>query len=69
MQPKLKKQKGAVAIKVAVMLVMLLSLAALAIDIGNLMVARNELQNAADAAALAAEPCIYPRAECGNATA
>ncbi|WP_439684662.1 pilus assembly protein TadG-related protein [Cupriavidus oxalaticus] len=69
MQPKLKKQKGAVAIKMAVMLVMLLSFAALAIDIGNLMVARNELQNAADAAALAAAPCIYPRAECGNATA
>ncbi len=69
MQPKLKKQKGAVAIKTAVMLMMLLSLAALAIDIGNLMVARNELQNAADAAALAAAPCIYPRTECGNATA
>ncbi|WP_439671348.1 Flp pilus-assembly TadG-like N-terminal domain-containing protein [Cupriavidus necator] len=61
-----QKQKGAVAILVAVMLTMLLSFAALALDVGNLMVSRNELQNAADAAALAAAPCLYRRAECGN---
>jgi Flp pilus assembly protein TadG len=63
-----KKQKGAVAVFVAAAMVMLLSFAALALDIGNLMVAKNELQNAADAAALAAAPCLYPRAVCGNAT-
>jgi hypothetical protein len=43
-----------VLIYVAVALVMLLAFAALAIDIGYAMVARNELQNVADGAALAA---------------
>lgn len=61
-----RKQKGAVAVTVAVFLVFLLGTAALAIDIGNLMVARNELQNAADAAALAGAGCLKPRTECSN---
>lgn len=61
-----KKQQGAVAVLVAVMMTMLLSFAALALDVGNMMVSRNELQNAADAAALAGAPCLYRRAECGN---
>lgn len=61
-----KKQKGATAVTVGAMMLMLLSFAALALDIGNVMVAKNELQNAADAAALAAAPCLYPRAQCGN---
>ncbi|NLP61722.1 pilus assembly protein TadG-related protein [Paraburkholderia sacchari] len=63
------KQKGAVAVTVAVFMVFLLGTAALAIDIGNLMVARNELQNAADAAALAGAGCLKPRSECGNTSA
>ncbi|WP_233862519.1 TadG family pilus assembly protein [Paraburkholderia adhaesiva] len=63
------KQKGAVAVTVALSMVAMLSFAALAIDIGNLMVARNELQNAADAAALAGAGCLKPRSECGNSTA
>lgn len=63
------KQRGTVAITVAMSMVLLLGSGALAIDIGNLMVARNELQNAADAAALAGAGCLKPRAECGNATA
>lgn len=48
------------------MLTILLGFGALAIDVGYLFVVRNELQNAADAAALAGAPCIYPRAQCGN---
>lgn len=45
--------RGAVAVIVAIMLVVLLSFAALALDISNAMIARNELQNVADASALA----------------
>ena len=63
-----KKQEGAVAIMVALMLVFLLGIAALAIDIGNLMVARNEAQNAADATALAAAGCLYQHTKCNNMT-
>lgn len=48
------RQSGNVLIMVAVSLVMLLAFTALAIDIGYAMVARNELQNVADGAALAA---------------
>lgn len=63
------KESGVMVISTALTLTALIGLAALAIDISNLMIARNELQNAADAAALAAAPCLYPRAACGNSTA
>ncbi|KDB05819.1 Protein of unknown function DUF2134, membrane [Burkholderia sp. lig30] len=66
---RLRAQKGAVAVTVAVALTMLLGVAAVAIDLGYLYIVRNELQNAADAAALAGVPCLYPRAQCGNQTA
>lgn len=52
-QPAGKSEQGAVAVIVAIVIVVLFSFAALALDIGNAMVARNELQNVADAAALA----------------
>ncbi|MEM5297391.1 pilus assembly protein TadG-related protein [Burkholderia sp. JPY481] len=68
----MKKQKGAVAIMVALLLLTLLSFAALAIDIGNLMVARTQAQTAADAAALAGAQCLYTQASnasCNNASA
>ena len=45
--------RGAVAVMVAIVLVVLLSFGALALDISNAMIARNELQNVADVAALA----------------
>ncbi|WP_081771532.1 pilus assembly protein TadG-related protein [Paraburkholderia nodosa] len=48
-----RREKGTVAIQVAVFLTMLLFAAAIAIDIGRWVVVRHELQNAADAAALA----------------
>lgn len=45
--------QGAVAVTTAIFLVVLLAVAAAAIDIGHALVARNELQTTADAAALA----------------
>ena len=51
---KLANQRGAAAIIVAVSMIALLGFAAIAVDTGYLMVAKNELQNVADAAALAA---------------
>ncbi|MCK4621471.1 MAG: hypothetical protein KAT62_04565 [Desulfuromonadales bacterium] len=47
-------QRGAVAVTVALLMIMLVGFAALAIDVGYVYVTRNELQNVADAAALAA---------------
>ena len=64
-----KKQQGAIAITVAVCMVMLLGFAGLAIDVGNVLVARNELQNAADAAAMAGAGCLIRRTACANTTA
>ncbi len=64
-----KKAKGSVAVITAITMVALLGLGAMAIDIGNLMVARSELQNAADAAAMAGAGCLYRRTECANTTA
>ena len=48
-----RNERGAVAATVALFLVVLLAMGAAAIDVGHSMVARNELQNASDAAALA----------------
>lgn len=48
-----ERQRGAVTVLVAVMLTVLMGFCALAIDIAYALVVRNELQNAADAAALA----------------
>ena len=49
----LTNQKGIAAIMVALVITVLLGMAALAIDIGYRNVAQNEIQNIADAAALA----------------
>jgi hypothetical protein len=51
---RLNDRKGTVSVVVALLLVMLIGFAALALDVGYMMVKRNELQNIADAAALAA---------------
>ena len=51
---KLKEKKGVTAVLTAILIVMFLGFAALAVDIGYGMVTKNELQNIADAAALAA---------------
>src|SRR5215510_375918 len=51
--PVMQDTRGAVAVTVAIVMVVLLSFGALALDMSNAMIARNELQNVADASALA----------------
>lgn len=52
-RPRLKNQRGATVLLVAIVLPVLAGFLALAVDIGYYMLTRNELQNVADAAALA----------------
>jgi hypothetical protein len=52
-------QRGVTAILVALLLVVLVGFTALAIDVGHLVLARNELKNAADAGALAGARFLY----------
>jgi len=52
------RQSGAMIITTALFLIMIIGLAAVAFDVGHLLIARNELQNAADAAALAGANCL-----------
>ena len=47
-------QEGTVVIMVALLIAVLVGIAALAVDVGYIMTAKNELQNIADSAALAA---------------
>jgi hypothetical protein len=51
---RIKDQSGVTAIVVAIVIPILIGITALAVDIGYVMATRNELQNVADAAALAA---------------
>lgn len=53
-KPVFNNQRGGVAVIVAITLGVLLSFLALAIDVGYMFTTKNELQNAADSAALAA---------------
>jgi Flp pilus assembly protein TadG len=64
-----KRDKGVVAVIVALLLPVLLGFGALAVDIGYRFLIQNEMQNAADATALAAAACLYGRADCGNQNA
>ncbi len=54
----LNNSRGAVAVLTAVFMVVLLAMGAAAIDIGHALVARNELQNVSDAAALAGDRAL-----------
>jgi Flp pilus assembly protein TadG len=49
----IKEERGATFVVVALLIIVLVGVAALAIDIGHLFVVRNELQNASDAGCLA----------------
>lgn len=51
-------QRGAMLITMSLFFIMIIGFAALAVDVGHILVARNELQNAADAAALAGANCL-----------
>jgi hypothetical protein len=66
---KRKKNKGNIAIISAILLLPILGFCALALDIGYAFVLKNEIQNAADATALAAAACLVNRTECGNQNA
>jgi hypothetical protein len=55
----IRNQRGVTAIVAAVTMIVLVGFAALAVDLGHLYVARNELQNAADAGALAGARVLY----------
>lgn len=55
---KIRRQKGAMLITISFWFITLIGFAALAFDIGHLMIVRNELQNGADAAALAGANCL-----------
>ena len=62
---RLKKDEGLVLVLVAGLLVVLLGMAALAVDLGSLYSERRQLRNGADAAALAiAEDCGRDPASC-----
>lgn len=61
-----KDNKGISAVIVAVMITALIGFAALALDIGHLMVVRGELQNAADAGALAGARVLIIQEEDGD---
>ncbi len=54
------RQRGAVGMIAPVLLIIFLSIGAMAVDIAHLYVVRNELQNAADAAALAGAAGLNP---------
>jgi len=60
----LKSEGGAVLVLVAVCLVVLIGMAALAIDLGQLYVARQRAQNVCDAAALAGAPFLTGSSDC-----
>lgn len=60
MPRKFSRQRGAVLILLAPMMIVLIGMTALSVDIGRVMVVRNELQNAADAAALAGAGQLGP---------
>ena len=55
----LRNQRGSVTVIVGILIFMLVGFGALAVDISHLYVARNELQNAADAGALAGARVLY----------
>ena len=55
-----RDESGSVAIITALALVVVLGVAALVVDVGHLMVVKNELQNAADACAMAGAQRLVP---------
>ena len=63
--PRLRRRpRGQSLILVALSLIVLMGFAGIAIDVGAMMLTRNELQNAADAAALAGAGALYQKNVC-----
>ncbi len=63
---KKKQVRGGILILFSLAVVLLFGFAALAVDIGYLFVVRNQLQNAADSAALAGASYLYPLLSTGS---
>ena len=63
-----KQQNGSVLVLAAGILIVLTGFAVLAIDVGRIYVVRNELQNAADSAALAGANCLDRQSLGGSTT-
>lgn len=63
---RLRDRRGATAVIVAVVIVVLIEFAALALDVGHLTLVRGELQNAADAGALAGARVLLTTDAGGN---
>lgn len=61
-----RNESGAVAIITAILMVVLLGFLALVVDIGRIAVVQNELQDAADAAALAGARALMPLTGTGD---
>ncbi len=73
-QPKFRlksaqREKGVIAILIALLLPIMIGFGAFAVDFSYRFLVRSELQNAADATALAAASCLFGRANCGNLNA
>ena len=58
---RLRDERGAVAVMVALLMVPLIGFAAIAIDVAAMWSERQQLQNGADAGALADRPGLCPR--------
>ena len=58
-QDSIDNQNGSFAIMTGILIFIFIGMAALAIDIGHIAVVKNELQNAADAGALAGANVLY----------
>jgi Flp pilus assembly pilin Flp len=70
MQRLMKDERGAVAVIVALVMVVLLGFAALAVDVSGMWAEKRQLQNAADAGALAvAQECAKSATPCTMAVA
>ncbi len=55
----LANQRGAISVAAVLSMTALMGVGAMAVDVGNVMVARNDVQNAADAAALRGAGLLY----------
>ena len=63
-----KQENGSVSVLVAGLLIVLTGFAVLAIDVGRVFIVRNEMQNAADSAALAGANCLDRQSLAGSTT-
>ena len=64
----LRKEKGTILVLAAGLLLILAGFAVLAIDVGRVFIVRSEMQNAADAAALAGANCLSRQSLAGSST-